>query len=108
MSEPVAGGTPPQAETHTHGSSAPVVDTMAARRAAQVAFLPLVLRPGMQILNVGCGPVGVAGGLAEVLAPGEVLGLDAGPSVVERGATSALRGRERVRRALPGRVVRRP
>jgi ubiquinone/menaquinone biosynthesis C-methylase UbiE len=34
------------------------------------------LKPGMRLLDVGCGPGSITRGLAERLAPGEVVGLD--------------------------------
>jgi ubiquinone/menaquinone biosynthesis C-methylase UbiE len=64
---------------------------MARRTAAQEAafFLPH-LRPGMRVLDVGCGPGSITVGLAEVVAPGEVVGIDVQQSQVERARDLAV------------------
>src|SRR5262245_56595824 len=49
-----------------------------ARRTAQDSaafFLPL-LRPGMALLDLGCGPGTITAGLAEAIAPGIATGVD--------------------------------
>lgn len=45
-------------------------------------FLPY-LEPGMTLLDCGCGPGAITLGLAEKLAPGEVIGVDIEPSQVD-------------------------
>ena len=64
-------------ETYTHGH-APATVRQHARRTAEeaAAFLLPALRPGMRLLDVGCGPGSITRGLAERLAPGQVVGLD--------------------------------
>jgi ubiquinone/menaquinone biosynthesis C-methylase UbiE len=64
-------------ETYTHGHAPAVVRQHAQRTADEAAaFLLPELRAGMRILDVGCGPGSITRGLAERVAPGEVVGLD--------------------------------
>ena len=60
------------------------------RTAAQYAsfFLPY-LRPGMRVLDMGSGPGSITVGLAEAVAPGEVVGIDMQQSQVERARALA-------------------
>jgi SAM-dependent methyltransferase len=58
---------------------------LALRTAAQHAeFFAPHLRPGMHVLDVGCGPGSITLGLAELVAPGRVVGIDVQPSQVEQ------------------------
>jgi ubiquinone/menaquinone biosynthesis C-methylase UbiE len=64
-------------ETYTHGHAPATVRQHAQRTAEEAAaFLLPDLRPGMRLLDVGCGPGSITRGLAERLAPGQVIGLD--------------------------------
>jgi SAM-dependent methyltransferase len=67
---------------------------MARRTAAkEAAFLLPYLRPGMRVLDVGCGPGSITLGLAEVVAPGEAIGVDFQPlQVAQAQALSDTRG----------------
>ena len=64
-------------EKYTHGH-APATVRQHARRTVEeaAAFLLPELRSGMRLLDVGCGPGSITRGLAERLAPGQVIGLD--------------------------------
>ena len=42
-----------------------------------------LLRPGMRLLDVGCGPGSITAGLAKRVAPGETIGIDASQSVID-------------------------
>jgi ubiquinone/menaquinone biosynthesis C-methylase UbiE len=64
-------------EKYTHGH-APATVRQHARRTVEeaAAFLLPELHPGLRLLDVGCGPGSITRGLAERLAPGQVIGLD--------------------------------
>jgi ubiquinone/menaquinone biosynthesis C-methylase UbiE len=71
-------------ETYTHGHAPAVVRQHAQRTADEAAaFLLPSLRPGMRLLDVGCGPGSITRGLAERVAPGEVIGLDLSKDTLE-------------------------
>ena len=64
-------------EKYTHGHAPATVRQHAQRTAEEAAaFLLPELRPGMRLLDVGCGPGSITRGLAERLASGQVVGLD--------------------------------
>jgi ubiquinone/menaquinone biosynthesis C-methylase UbiE len=70
-------GEPLKLETYTHGHAPATVRQHGKRTAEEAAaFLLPELRPGMRLLDVGCGPGSITRGLAERLAPGQVVGVD--------------------------------
>ena len=68
-----------------YGYHSPVVQEGYIPREAtrQAAFLLPHLRSGMTLLDCGCGPGTITLGLAEAVAPGEVVGIDLEPSMVD-------------------------
>ena len=78
---------------YTHGHSAAVLSAHSRRGAADsAAYLLGRLRAGMDLLDVGCGPATITADLAERVAPGRVVGLDAAPGALE-AARATLRER---------------
>jgi SAM-dependent methyltransferase len=78
----------------------PAIEAWFATRTAsrEAAFFLPYLRPGMHVLDVGCGPGSITLGLAEVVAPGEVVGIDLQPTQIEQARALAVeRGVENVR-----------
>lgn len=77
-------------EIYTPGYSANASRFM-ARRSAQThaAFALPYLNSGMCLLDCGCGPGSITLGLAAQVAPGEVVGIDAGESQIELARRSA-------------------
>ena len=65
-------------ETYTHGHHRSVLSAHAARTAGDAAaFLLPHLKPGMKMLDFGCGPGTITVGLAEAVSPGgSVIGID--------------------------------
>ena len=71
--------------TYTHGHHASVLRSHTWRTAANsAAYLLGSLRPGLDLLDVGCGPGTITLDLAEIVAPGRVVGVDAAAGVVEQ------------------------
>ena len=67
-------------DTYTHGHSEPVLQSHRWRTAANsAAYLLPSLRPGVDLLDVGCGPGTITVDLAALVAPGRVVGLDVFP-----------------------------
>jgi len=65
-------------ERYLGGYSSLITKDILARRTASVeaSFLVPHLRPGMRLLDCGCGPGTITVNLAEIVAPGEVVGID--------------------------------
>jgi SAM-dependent methyltransferase len=70
-------------ETYTPGYSEPTLRLMLDRTAAKhAAFFTPILRPGMRLLDCGCGPGTITLDLAKLVSPGEVFGIDLEPTQV--------------------------
>ncbi len=71
-------------ERYTHGHAESVLRSHRQRTAANSAgYLLDRLRPGMDLLDVGCGPGTITVDLARLVAPGRLLAFDASPDVVD-------------------------
>lgn len=79
-------------DTYTHGHAEPVLQSHRWRTAENSAphLLPL-LRPGLDLLDVGCGPGTITVDLAARVAPGRVLGLDVSPDPLDEARAAAER-----------------
>ena len=73
-----------QKERYTPGYDSNMVQRLQSRTVAKnAAFFLSHLRPGMNLLDCGCGPGTITIGLAEAVAPGQVTGIDKEISHVE-------------------------
>ena len=67
-------------EVYTHGHAASVLRSHTRRTVADsAAYLVGDLRPGLEVLDVGCGPGTITVDLARHVAPGRVLGVEPVP-----------------------------
>jgi ubiquinone/menaquinone biosynthesis C-methylase UbiE len=80
----------PSGERYTHSHDEVVLAAHARRTAEEAAaFLLPHLEPGMELLDIGCGPGSITVGLARYVAPGRVVGLDAASEALSRARALA-------------------
>jgi|SRR2546426_1959318 len=69
-----------------------LIEALRGRRAThEAAFFVPHLRPGMRLLDCGCGPGSLTVDLAEIVAPGQAVGIDLEPRQFEYGRAQARR-----------------
>jgi SAM-dependent methyltransferase len=75
---------------YTHGHHESVLRSHAWRTAANsAAYLLPELKPGLDVLDVGCGPGTITADLAALVAPGRVTAVDPAPDVLAKAAAVA-------------------
>ena len=81
---------PPAGEAYAMGYSDIFLKLLRRRSAGRnAAYLTALLQPGMDLLDLGCGPGSITLGLAQAVWPGEVTGLDQNPEQVELARRAA-------------------
>ncbi|AWL41684.1 MULTISPECIES: methyltransferase domain-containing protein [unclassified Streptomyces] len=87
---------------YTHGHHESVLRSHRWRTAANsAAFLLDELRPGLRVLDVGCGPGTITADLAALVAPGRVTAVDTGSGILGQAAeVAAERGLDNVEFAV--------
>jgi 2-polyprenyl-3-methyl-5-hydroxy-6-metoxy-1,4-benzoquinol methylase len=79
-------------DTYTHGHADPVLQSHRWRTVENSAgHLAPFLRPGLDVLDVGCGPGTITVDLAARVAPGRVVGLDVSPAPLAEARDLAAR-----------------
>src|ERR1700735_3179196 len=74
--------------TYTHGHHESVLRSHTWRTAENSAgYLLPHLRPGLSLLDVGCGPGTITADLARLVSPGPGIGLDASSAIVAQAAS---------------------
>jgi len=78
------------ADAYTHGHHASVLKSHTWRTVENsAAYLLPSLTSGSRVLDVGAGPGTITADFARLVAPGEVIGLDAAPDVVRKASDDA-------------------
>src|SRR5271157_3369786 len=80
-------------EVYTHGHHESVLRSHRWRTAENSAgYLLASLRPGLALLDIGCGPGTITFDLAALVAPGSVTGIDADAGVIAQARQLLPRG----------------
>ena len=80
----------PTTAQYTHGHHESVLRSHRWRTAENsAAYLLGALQPGLDLLDVGCGPGNITIDLASRVSPGRVVGIDAAATVVDAARTAA-------------------
>ena len=94
---------PLERDAYAMGYSDIFLQLLRRRSAARsAAHLTALLRPGMDLLDLGCGPGSITLGLAQAVWPGEVTGLDQNQKQVELARRAAADGRVQNARFITG------
>ncbi|MFD4948961.1 methyltransferase domain-containing protein [Streptomyces sp. NPDC058239] len=81
---------PKETAVYTHGHHESVLRSHRWRTAANsAAYLIDELRPGIAVLDVGCGPGTITADLAALVAPGRVTAVDTSREILDRAAEFA-------------------
>src|SRR5260370_21611048 len=59
------------------------------RAPSEAAFFPPALKSGLRLLDCGCGPGTLTAGLAQLVAPGQVVGVDADAGQIDLAQKNA-------------------
>ena len=79
-----------RAETYTHGHAESVLRSHRWRTVENsAAYLLPHLRPGVDVLDVGCGPGTITVDIARRVTPGRVVGIDAAADAIEAARAAA-------------------
>lgn len=82
-----------QQEVYSHGYNSSTIQRQETRTVEQdAAFLLPYLRSGMSLLDCGCGSGSITVGLASIVTPGQVIGIDIDieESVIEQATSRAI------------------
>ncbi len=82
---------PKQPDAYMHDYDGALTEQIIAGRTADIhgAFMLPHLRAGMSLLDCGCGPGTITAGLAQMVSPGNVTGIDLEESQLERARENA-------------------